>query len=151
MRLWSIHPGYLDARGLVALWREALLAKKVLEGNTKGYRNHPQLVRFRAAPQPLAYINAFLREVYAQAFARGYRFNETKLDGAARGALEPLAVTAGQVAYEFAFLQQKLARRCPLKYAENLAVAAVETNAVFTLVAGEIECWERVKSLKKMI
>jgi len=25
MRLWTLHPKYLDARGLVALWREGLL------------------------------------------------------------------------------------------------------------------------------
>ena len=47
MRLWSVHPKYLDSKGLVALWREALLAKQVLEGGTKGYRNHPQLDRFK--------------------------------------------------------------------------------------------------------
>jgi hypothetical protein len=36
MRLWTLHPKYLDARGLVALWREALLAQKVLRGATRG-------------------------------------------------------------------------------------------------------------------
>ena len=46
MRLWSLHPKYLDARGLVALWREALLAQAVLRGETRGYRHHPQLARF---------------------------------------------------------------------------------------------------------
>jgi hypothetical protein len=40
MRKWSIHPQYLDTKGLEALWREALLAKNVLEVKTKGYRNH---------------------------------------------------------------------------------------------------------------
>jgi hypothetical protein len=29
-RIWSLHPKYLDARGLVALWREGLLAQAVL-------------------------------------------------------------------------------------------------------------------------
>ena len=43
MRLWSIHPRYLDSMGLVALWREALLAQAVLRGETKGYKFHPQL------------------------------------------------------------------------------------------------------------
>jgi len=38
MRLWTIHPKYLDAKGLVALWRETLLAKHVLEGKTPGYK-----------------------------------------------------------------------------------------------------------------
>jgi hypothetical protein len=30
MRIWSLHPKYLDSKGLVALWRESLLAKNVL-------------------------------------------------------------------------------------------------------------------------
>ena len=45
MKLWSIHPKYLDAKGLVALWREALLAQKVLDGKTEGYKNHPLKAR----------------------------------------------------------------------------------------------------------
>ena len=49
MRIWSLHPQYLDRQGLTAAWREGLLAQKVLTGTTKGYRNHPQLRRFRAA------------------------------------------------------------------------------------------------------
>ena len=36
MRLWSVHPQHLDVRGLVALWREGLLARKVLLGETNG-------------------------------------------------------------------------------------------------------------------
>lgn len=43
MRLWSLHPQYLDAKGLVALWREGLLAQAVLAGQTRGYKRHPQL------------------------------------------------------------------------------------------------------------
>ena len=43
MRLWSLHPKYLDKLGLLGLWRESLLAQKVLLGKTKGYKNHPQL------------------------------------------------------------------------------------------------------------
>ena len=37
MRLWTLHPKYLDPQGLVALWREALLARAVLQGKTRGY------------------------------------------------------------------------------------------------------------------
>ncbi|MDO9580861.1 MAG: pyrimidine dimer DNA glycosylase/endonuclease V [Bacteroidales bacterium] len=58
MRLWSIHPSYLDSIGLVALWCENLAAKKVLEGKTKGYIHHPQWVRFRITKYPVAAINA---------------------------------------------------------------------------------------------
>jgi len=64
VRLWSISPGYLDARGLVALWREALLAQKVLMGLTRGYTRHPQLERFRRTSDPVLYIGTYLYYVY---------------------------------------------------------------------------------------
>jgi hypothetical protein len=54
MRIWSLHPTLLDTKGLVALWREALLAKHVLSGSTIGYQNHPQLKRFKSSPNPHA-------------------------------------------------------------------------------------------------
>ena len=79
MRLWTINFKYLDAKGLVALWREALLAKNVLAGLTKGYKNHPQLDRFYAHENAREAINAYLAEVYAQACARGYKFDAAKV------------------------------------------------------------------------
>ncbi|MCP3425683.1 pyrimidine dimer DNA glycosylase/endonuclease V [Rothia sp. AR01] len=79
MRLWSLHPDHLDAKGLVAGWREALLAQKVLAGATHGYRNHPQLVRFKAAPDPQAAMSAFLRPIAEEATARGYNFDRGKI------------------------------------------------------------------------
>src|SRR6476659_4839125 len=79
MRLWTLHPRYLDQKGLVAAWREALLAQKVLSGTTKGYRKHPQLLRFQAAPNPMDAICAFLRGLEAEARNRGYHFDEAKI------------------------------------------------------------------------
>ena len=79
MRLWSLHPKYLDAQGLVALWREGLLARAVLRGNTRGYKHHPQLDRFTAHAQPRLAINAYLAGVHAEAEARGYSFDRTKI------------------------------------------------------------------------
>ena len=79
MRLWSLQHKYLDAQGLVALWREALLAKAVLRNATKGYRNHPQLERFRASSTPLLAINSFLAGVFVESIARGYTFNHDKV------------------------------------------------------------------------
>ena len=64
MRLWSLHPSYLDSSGLVALWREGLLARKVLSGQTKGYIHHPQLQRFRETPHPLQTLDAYLKAVH---------------------------------------------------------------------------------------
>ena len=67
MRIWSLHPKYLDTKGLVALWRETLLAKQVLQNKTKGYRNHPQLNRFKNHSEPLEAINYYLSIVFKEA------------------------------------------------------------------------------------
>lgn len=79
MRFWSIHPEYLDSKGLAALWREALLAQNVL-GNTKGYLNHPQLIRFRQQPDPLRSIGNYLHSVFLEAERRGYKFDHSMSD-----------------------------------------------------------------------
>ena len=99
MRLWSLHPRYLDSRGLVAVWREGLLAQAVLRGRTRGYRRHPQLDRFRAEPKPLACIGVYLHVVLTEAESRGYAFvaariNRTKGSGR-------IAVSRGQLDYEW--------------------------------------------------
>ena len=71
-----IHPRYLDAKGLVAAWREGLLAQKVLRGETRGYTRHPQLARFHAQPDPLRLIAALSRRLLAkEASRRGYAFD----------------------------------------------------------------------------
>src|SRR5258705_13480398 len=79
MRLWTVHPRYLDPKGLVAAWREALLAQKVLVGTTRGYRHHPQLTRFQEQADPLATIATFLGGIADEAESRGYHFNASKI------------------------------------------------------------------------
>ncbi len=97
MRLWSLHPRYLDPQGLVALWREALLAQAVIRGETRGYRHHPQLARFLETDSPKKAIAAYLREVHAEAARRGYAFDAKRIGRG--GPVEPLAVTRGQLEY----------------------------------------------------
>ncbi|MBW2068247.1 MAG: hypothetical protein JRI31_05140 [Deltaproteobacteria bacterium] len=80
MRLWSLHPQYLDARGLMAFWREGLLAKAVLEGKTKGYTTHLQLLRFRKQDRPLDAINVYLQAVLQETQRRSYRFDSNKIN-----------------------------------------------------------------------
>ena len=79
MRLWTIHPKHLDAKGLVALWREALLAQKVLQGGTRGYRHHPQLRRFLATSRPAAALARYLAAVHEESVRRGYHFDAAKI------------------------------------------------------------------------
>src|SRR5690242_15530396 len=114
MRIWSLHPEYLDAKGLVALWRETLLAKQVLEGKTRGYRNHPQLQRFRQAERPLDCINGYLAAVYYEAVRRGYHFDRSKIAWDFKPA--KLKVTKGQLQYEAEHLRNKLKIRDAARY-----------------------------------
>ena len=122
MRIWSLHPCLLDRRALVACWRETLLAQKVLRGLTRGYTNHPQLIRFRAHPQPLEAVAAYLSGLADEADARGYSFNRTLIGAGENGAdktespyasVALIPVPLGQLEYELAFLQHKVAGRDP--------------------------------------
>ncbi|MEP0813170.1 MAG: DNA lyase [bacterium] len=142
MRLWSIHPCYLDARGLVALWREALLARSVILGKTKGYLNHPQLIRFRAFQNPANAINRYLWHVCEEAGKRGYEFDQSKLEGKAR--CRKIKVTTGQIEYEFGHLLRKLASRAPDIYAGLKTTGEIRTHPLFIPVPGPVEEWEKV-------
>jgi hypothetical protein len=142
MRLWSLHPKYLDKIGLIALWRESLLAKKVLECKTKGYVNHPQLLRFRQTDDPIAYINAYLQEVLEEAINRGYKFDANKLDKVV--SLPKLTVTDAQIEYEYQHLLKKLKQRSPDKYLQFSKLDSIVAHPLFKIVEGEIETWEKV-------
>lgn len=141
MRLWTLHPRYLDARGLVALWREGLLARAVLKGKTRGYRHHPQLARFRSHAAPLAAINTYLRVVAAEAAARGYSFDLAKLGPRRRGL--KLTATRGQLRYEWQHLLRKLAVRNPRVYRRWRGEKAPRSHPLFRVVRGRVEPWER--------
>jgi hypothetical protein len=141
MRLWSLHPEYLDRQGIVALWREALLAKKVLENKTKGYKNHPQLIRFKKTKEPLRAINNYLSVVYIEAVKRNYNFDESKFESSID--IEKIEVTLGQMVYELNHLKKKLSVRDNKKLSEIISVEVPESNPVFKVVKGEVEEWER--------
>jgi len=141
MRLWTVHPRYLDPQGLVALWREALLAKAVLRGETRGYRHHPQLARFRAHGAPRSAINAYLAAVYAEAASRGYDFDRSKI-GPIRN-IAPIAATSGQIAYEWRHLLRKLRLRNPALYRRWRRTPSPGPHPLFRRVRGPVESWER--------
>lgn len=142
MRLWSIHPKYLDTKGLVALWREALLAQKVLQGNTKGYKNHPQLLRFKATINPEGAIASYLREIEKEASARNYTFDKSKI--AKKRLTAPIKVTSGQINYELTHLKKKLKIRDKDKYKTLGLVTTIAPHPMFKQVSGDVESWEIV-------
>lgn len=168
MRIWSLHPCLLDRRALVACWRETLLTQKVLRGLTRGYTNHPQLIRFRAHPQPLEAVAAYLSGLVDEADARGYSFNraligagEDSTDKAYKNGTDKaenpyasvalIPVPLGQLEYELAFLQHKVAGRDPEwehRLSERLAARgelAACAHPLFEVVPGAIEPWEKTK------
>ena len=140
MRLWTLHPQYLDAKGLVAAWREGLLAQKVLAGATKGYRHHPQLIRFQAHAEPAAAIATFLAALADEAVQRGYHFDATKIP--ARRTADLIVETRGQLLYEWGHLRAKLRVRSPEVYRRIRSVKSPDTHSLFKIVPGEIRAWE---------
>ncbi len=142
MRLWSLHPKYLDPAGLVACWREALLAKHVLSGKTKGYKHHPQLIRFREHKQPLAAINTYLMGIFEEASQRGYHFDETKIGAPLTKHVIP--VSKGQVVYEWSHLSKKLRERNPGHYKKNKLFLTYDPHPLFKAVPGPVAPWEKM-------
>ena len=142
MRLWTLHPKYLDAKGLVALWREALLAQKVLRGKTRGYKQHPQLVRFAGTRNPPAVLAAYLKTVHGEAVQRGYKFNASKI-GRQRS-YGKLSETRGQLLYEWQHLKRKLRKRDPQRLRGLAAVKTPVSHPLFGIVPGEVREWEKI-------
>jgi hypothetical protein len=139
MRLWSIHPRYLDAKGLVALWREGLLAQAVLAGQTRGYRNHPQLDRFREQAGAIA---AYLHHVVDEAESRGYNFDRSKLPRRESASL--IEVSDGQLEFEWQHLIAKLRDRDPAHYERFGHITNPLPHPFFVVVPGSVAAWERV-------
>jgi hypothetical protein len=144
MRLWSLHPSYLDAKGLVALWREGLLAQAVLAGETRGYRRHPQLLRFLESPEPQNHLAAYLKAVFDEAFHRGYHFDERKIRRTENVA--QLTVTVGQLHYEWSHLTTKLQARSPSWFDNFSSVEHPDPHPLFRVIEGGIAQWEIVKA-----
>ncbi len=143
MRLWSLHPKYLDSKALVALWREGLLAKAVLEGKTKGYRSHPQLQRFLEHESPVEAINTYLHAVLEEARLRNFSFDGNRLVPAVE--VSPIEVSVGQVGYEWRHLLSKLKQRDPGRFEALCSIKRPEPHPLMTIVPGDIEAWEVVK------
>ncbi len=144
MRLWSFDFKYLDKSGFLAVWREALLAKKVLEGKTKGYKNHPQLIRFKNSKNPIQMINLYLYEIYKESKKRNYCFDISKIDLKKTRKFKKIPITKKQLSYEFNHLLKKLKTRDKSQYNNLLKIKKINLNNLFYLVKGEIEPWEKI-------
>lgn len=149
MRLWSLHPKYLDAKGLVALWREALLAQAVLRGRTRGYRHHPQLARFLELPSPCGGIAQYLRVVHAESLTRGYAFTSGKISRAR--CFNVIDLRRGQLEYEWEHLMRKLKLRDPARAKQLQGIRQPQAHPLFRIVSGSAEEWERPASGQRAV
>ena len=149
MRLWTLHPKYLDSRALVALWREALLAQAVLKGQTQGYRHHPQLIRFRESPFPVGSIQCYLRSVHSESVQRGYRFDAMKIPSVE--CAELMQTTQGQLDFEWEHLTKKLRLRAPAWLAGMQSISRPEPHPLFQIVPGPVEAWEVDSAAKSFL
>lgn len=149
MRLWSLHPKYLDRQGLLAVWREGLLAQAVLGGQTEGYARHPQLERFRAQPDPMAAIRAYLRAIAEEGGRRGYGFDTDKITPGPEAAPGSVKVTYGQMIFERDHLRAKLILRAPYVSRRLTLRKTPEAHPLFKVIKGDVEPWERAYNEKK--
>jgi len=147
MRLWTLHPRYLDPKGLVAAWREALLAQKVLAGATRGYRHHPQLVRFQQQPAPITVIATFLAGIAEEAQRRGYHFDVTKIS--CPRFIGQIPETSGQLLHEWRHLKSKLRVRAPLLARQFRIVTTPEPHPLFRIIPGEVRAWEKTSQVSR--
>lgn len=147
MRLWSVRFDYLDNIGLIALWREALLAKSVLELKTKGYKNHPQLIRFKNFKYPLKAINTYLFYIFKESEIRNFNFDLAKIEYSAIDLSIKIPITQGQLNYELNLIKFKLKKRTPKYYEKIKDIRIAQPNDLFYATQGEIEIWEKVKNL----
>ena len=143
MRLWTLHPRYLDPQGLVALWREALLARAVLRGETRGYRHHPQLERFQKHLALRSAINVYLAAVHAEAESRGYAFDYRKIGPVHNRAR--IVATTGQLEYERQHLLRKLRKRSPAYFRRWRKLRSPQAHPLFFIIKGPVAAWERLQ------
>jgi hypothetical protein len=141
MRLWTVHPRYLDGKGLLAAWREGLLAQKVLRGETRGYTRHPQLARFRAHSDPLGVIATYLAALAKEAARRGYVFDVTKISSPRFPG--KLVETRGQLLFEWRHLKRKLRVRSLQSYRQCQSLDCPRASPLFRIVKGPVREWEK--------
>jgi len=146
MRIWTIHPQYLDPKGLGGAWREALGAQKSLyylsKGIKIGYSNHSQLIRFKQHQNPMQMLCNYMHTLVDEAERRGYSYNRSLIQLPQDSQI--LAETNGQLEYEWQWLAKKLKMRDPQRYVALKAIKP-SCNPVFKIVAGPIQPWEKIK------
>ena len=119
-----------------------MLAQKVLAGLTKGYRHHPQLIRFQSQTDSLAAIATFLLGLADEAQNRGYNFDSSKISRLRfTGQMDE---TNGQLLYEWTHLKTKLKVRAPHLSRQFRDIKIPEPHPLFRIVPGDVCHWEKM-------
>jgi len=147
LRLWSLHPSYLDSTGLNAVWREGLLAQAVLLGRTTARRNHSQLHRFQNHEKPASAIGFYLLKILEEASSRGYHYKRVKIAFPAEN-IKHIEGTRGQLCYEWDTLMMRQKTRNSRKSEEVVTLKQREIVPTpypfFVGIEGEAEPWEKL-------
>lgn len=156
MRLWTIHPKYLDGKRLTSQWKEGIqmmhIWKEIGENpepaKRLGYVSHPQVRRLSnllVADSGLIslLLHQHLTAVHEESVQRSYSFNKKLIDDLAPDCKNApkVYVTMGQVAYEFALMATK-----NNEWSQKVAIDPyMLCNPIFQVVSGSIESWEKTK------
>jgi hypothetical protein len=128
--------------GLGAQWREGLLAQSVLAGETRGWKKHPQLNRFKEQSDPGAAVGFYLLKIWEEASSRGYRYNLLKIRRCPVS-VKTIPITKGQLAYEFRLLLDRTRLRTP-KWYDHIRILKGDPlpHPIFHVVEGDVGNWE---------
>ena len=153
MRIWSLHPSLLDDKELKTLWKEGIKAvkafRKLYHGERPKQVEHPQLRRFRRSGG-FTILREMLEQVYIEAQKRDIEVNHKPIEFKGykyQLAKRALAVTSGQLSFEFGLLQSKLMTRAPQKFQDNEALTVIPCNPALIEIDGDVEVWEKTKVL----
>jgi len=106
-----------------------------------------QRLQPRLARRPVACLNTYLRAIYHEAAPRGYRFDRRKL-GRTPGHHQ-IAVTTGQLAFEWCHLKRKLRARSPAAYRALRSERGPAAHPLFIVADGPVSAWERAAGRRR--
>lgn len=130
MSLWSVHPRYLDNKGLISAWNRGLQLQKQLSTEPARNTGNSQLIMFSRQEKPLHAIGSYLSFIASEGCRRGYKFTHEKI-------LYPnfdeelLPIDSEQLRSENQMLQNRLKTRDKNRYQQLSSQSWPETHPLF--------------------
>jgi hypothetical protein len=115
-------------------------------GKTKGWKNHPQLIRFKNHNAPIHAIGFYLFIIYNEGCKRGYSYNKSKMFKIVEK-VSMINISKEQLAYEFEILKNRVRGRDHTKFLELLEFGKKESypkpHPLFHVIDGKVALWEK--------